>query len=78
MNYAHEHFDALDGRTVTIREAHPGRTLPTDAVVLASQFGGLSLATIAAREGLPLGTIKSRARLANARLREVMVGKRRQ
>jgi RNA polymerase sigma-70 factor (ECF subfamily) len=53
--------------------------LPVDQlrVVLASHFGGLSLAAIAAREGLPLGTIKSRARLAHARLREVILGRRR-
>jgi RNA polymerase sigma-70 factor (ECF subfamily) len=46
-------------------------------ILVAFHFGGLSLPAIAAREGLPLGTVKSRARLARARLREAMAGGRR-
>lgn len=40
------------------------------AVLRASYLEGLSLADIAAREGIPLGTVKTRARLAIRRLRD--------
>lgn len=45
---------------------------PEQAHVLERSFaGGLSLAEIATAESLPLGTVKTRARLALARLREI-------
>jgi RNA polymerase sigma-70 factor (ECF subfamily) len=41
-------------------------------IVNHAYFGGLTLRTIAEREGLPLGTVKSRLRLAMAKLSETM------
>ena len=41
-------------------------------VVESAYFGGMTQVEIAAAEGLPLGTVKSRLRLALAHLREAM------
>ena len=41
-------------------------------VVEGAYFGGLTLREIAEREGLPLGTVKSRLRLAMEKLTEAM------
>jgi RNA polymerase sigma-70 factor (ECF subfamily) len=41
-------------------------------IVRYAYFGELTLSEIAAREGLPLGTVKSRLRLAMAKLTETM------
>lgn len=45
-------------------------------VVHCSYFQGQSLAQISAREGLPLGTVKTRARLALERLRAMVTQRR--
>jgi RNA polymerase sigma factor (sigma-70 family) len=49
-------------------------TLPPEqrAVLVRTFFDGLSLAEVASDSGLPLGTVKSRARLALERLRRVL------
>lgn len=51
-------------------------TLPAEQVELVRQafFGGLSHSEIAERTGLPLGTVKSRIRLAFTRLRRALEG----
>jgi DNA-directed RNA polymerase specialized sigma24 family protein len=41
-------------------------------VLVRTFFDGLSLAEVAIDSGLPLGTVKSRARLALERLRRVL------
>jgi RNA polymerase sigma-70 factor (ECF subfamily) len=54
------------------RVAQAVRTLPPEQreVVELAYFGGLSQSEIAARTGQPLGTVKTRARLAGQKLRE--------
>lgn len=51
-------------------------SLPPDqrAIIKCAYFGDMSLPEIAEREGLPLGTVKSRLRLAMAKLTESMRG----
>ena len=54
------------------RVAQAVRTLPPEQreVVELAYFGGLSQSEIATRTGQPLGTVKTRARLAGQKLRE--------
>jgi RNA polymerase sigma-70 factor (ECF subfamily) len=54
--------------------------LPTDQreIVRQAYYGGLTLREIAEREGLPLGTVKSRLRLAMMKLTEFMRERARQ
>ncbi len=68
-----EHLAALDESADELRAAL--RRLPAEqarAVVLAG-IAGLSASQVAAREGIPLGTAKTRIRTAMQRLREVLV-----
>jgi RNA polymerase sigma-70 factor (ECF subfamily) len=55
-----------------VREAL--RELPRDqaAAVVMAQFYGLTAGEIAVREGVPLGTAKTRIRLGLARLRDIL------
>jgi len=57
-------------RTRIVREAMHDLTEPQRVVLYATFFEGLSQSEIAARDGLPLGTVKSRIRLAFANMRE--------
>lgn len=57
-------------RTRIVRDAMSDLSEPQRFVLHATFFEGLSQAEIADREGLPLGTVKSRVRLAFARMRE--------
>ena len=68
-----EHLAVLDESATELRAAL--RRLPADqarAVVLAG-IAGLSASQVAAREGIPLGTAKTRIRTAMQRLREALV-----
>ncbi len=68
-----EHLAALDESSNELRAAL--RRLPAEqarALVLAG-IVGLSASQVAAREGIPLGTAKTRIRTAMHRLREVLV-----
>lgn len=71
------HPDGLDQLTAAERDEQvrlglAGLTPEQRAVLLASFYDGLSHAEIAARFGLPLGTVKSRMRLAFRHLRDVL------
>ena len=61
-----------DERSVRVRAAIATLPEPQREVLDLAYFAGLSQAEIAERLGAPLGTIKTRARLALARLREVL------
>jgi RNA polymerase sigma-70 factor (ECF subfamily) len=67
-------FDALDAaeREAQLRVALGGLPPEQRAVLVAAFYEGLSHAEIAAREGLPLGTVKSRIRLAFRRLSGIL------
>jgi RNA polymerase sigma-70 factor (ECF subfamily) len=43
------------------------------AAIELTYFGGLTIAEMAEREGIPLGTAKSRLRLALERMRKTLV-----
>ena len=64
--------DGIDARTREEKVRTAMRLLPPDqlALVRLAFFDGLSHSEIATREGLPLGTVKSRIRLAFGRLRK--------
>jgi RNA polymerase sigma-70 factor (ECF subfamily) len=67
--------DALveaDERAVRVRAALAHLPAPQREVLDLAYFGGLSQIEIAARLGAPLGTVKTRARLALLRLRELL------
>lgn len=51
-------------------------TLPSEQVVIleSAYFGGKSMSDIATEQGIPLGTVKSRVRLAMERLRAALTG----
>ena len=57
-------------RLETVRDALNQLPEPQRAVLFATFYEGLSQAEIAERDGIALGTVKSRVRLAFARLRE--------
>lgn len=57
-------------RSETVRDALGQLPEPQRAVLYATFYEGLSQAEIAQRDGIALGTVKSRVRLAFARLRE--------
>lgn len=59
-------------REGALRAAVAGLGEEQRRVLVASFYEGLSHAEIAAREGLPLGTVKSRIRLAFARLHAIL------
>lgn len=61
-----------DERTVRVRAALATLPLPQREVLDLAYFAGLSQVEIAERLGAPLGTVKTRVRLALARLREVL------
>lgn len=63
---------AVTERDAKVREAVAGLGPEQVAVVSLAFFAGLSHAEIAARVDAPLGTVKSRLRLAFARLREAL------
>jgi RNA polymerase sigma-70 factor, ECF subfamily len=67
-------FAALNAaqREARLREALAGLPPEQRAVLVAAFYDGLSHAEIAAREGLPLGTVKSRIRLAFRRLSGIL------
>ena len=67
-------FDALDAaeREERLREALAALPPEQRAVLVAAFYEGLSHAEIAAREHLPLGTVKSRIRLAFRRLSGIL------
>jgi RNA polymerase sigma factor (sigma-70 family) len=69
-----EQSDALELRRETARLGEALRQLPDKqrALIERAYFGDLSHTEIAAETGLPLGTIKSRIRLALERLRHQM------
>ncbi len=69
-----EQSDALELRQETARLGEALRQLPEKqrALIERAYFGDLSHTEIAAETGLPLGTIKSRIRLALERLRHQM------
>ncbi len=64
--------DGIDARTREDKVRAAMAQLPPDqlALVRLAFFDGLSHSEIATREGLPLGTVKSRIRLAFGRLRK--------
>jgi RNA polymerase sigma-70 factor (ECF subfamily) len=61
-----------EGLRVRLRAALDALPQEQRAVVELGHFGGLSLPEIAAREGVPLGTVKSRLRLAMQKLSEAL------
>jgi RNA polymerase sigma-70 factor (ECF subfamily) len=61
-----------DGLREELRAALAGLPAEQHQIVNHAYFGGLTLREIAEREGLPLGTVKSRLRLAMAKLTETM------
>ena len=67
-------FAAVDTaeREVRLRDALAGLSAEQRRVVVASFFDGLSHGEIAVREGVPLGTVKSRIRLAFRHLHAVL------
>lgn len=71
---ASDGFAALDSaeREARLREAIAGLGAGQRRVLVASFFEGLSHTEIALREGVPLGTVKSRIRLAFRHLHGVL------
>jgi RNA polymerase sigma-70 factor (ECF subfamily) len=71
--------DALSTESLRMRlnEALAGLPEEQRIVIRDVYFGGLSLSVIAQRHGLPLGTVKSRLRLAMAKLTESVRGSER-
>ena len=67
-------FAAVDAaeREARLRDALAGLAPEQRRVVVASFFDGLSHGEIAVREGVPLGTVKSRIRLAFRHLHAVL------
>ena len=67
-------FDPLDAaeREARLRDALAGLAPEQQRVLAASFFDGLSHSAIAMREGVPLGTVKSRIRLAFRHLHAVL------
>ena len=66
--------EGLDARQRDERVRAALETIPADQIELLryAYFAGLSQSQIAERTGLPLGTVKSRTRLAFIRLRRVL------
>lgn len=67
-------FAAVDAaeREARLRDALAGLAPEQRRVVVASFFDGLSHGEIAVREGVPLGTVKSRIRLAFRHLQAIL------
>jgi RNA polymerase sigma-70 factor (ECF subfamily) len=63
---------ATAGRDARVREALEGLSAEQREVVSLTFFAGLTQVEIAGRAGVPLGTVKSRLRLAFARLRSAL------
>lgn len=61
-----------DGLRDELKAALAGLPAEQHQIVNYAYFGGLTLREIADREGLPLGTVKSRLRLAMTKLSETM------
>jgi RNA polymerase sigma-70 factor, ECF subfamily len=61
-----------EGLRIELKAALSGLPAEQRLIVNQAYFGGLTLSQIAEREGLPLGTVKSRLRLAMAKLTETM------
>lgn len=61
-----------DGLRARLQAALAALPKEQQTVVELGHFGGLTLAEIATREGVPLGTVKSRLRLAMRKLSEAM------
>lgn len=70
------HLDASERRS-RIEEALGGLPEEQAEIVRAAYFEDKSLSTMAAEKNLPLGTVKSRHRLALGRLREVITTRER-
>jgi len=66
--------EAMEARTF-VTSALEGLTSTQREVLELAFYGGLSQTEIAARIGAPLGTVKSRTRMALERLRETLVMK---
>jgi RNA polymerase sigma-70 factor (ECF subfamily) len=64
-------------RRVRIEEALGGLPAEQAEIVRAAYFEDKCLSTMAAEKNLPLGTVKSRHRLALGRLREVITTRER-
>ncbi len=66
--------EGMDARLRDVRVRIAVATLPDDQLTLLQYafFEGLSHSQIAERAGLPLGTVKSRIRLAFGRLRKIL------
>lgn len=66
--------DSLDARIRDDRVRHALKDLPPDQVELIRQafYSGLSHSQIAEESGIPLGTVKSRIRLAFTKLRKTL------
>ncbi len=63
-----------EGLRLRLREALQALPAEQRAVVQLGHMGGLTLAEIAEREGIPLGTVKSRLRLAMRKLSQALKG----
>ncbi len=61
-------------RSANVREALAALPPEQREVLVLAFFSGLSQTEIAARTGVPLGTVKGRARLGMARLRKALAG----
>ena len=74
MLEATEEMVTTEGLRVRLNEALSALPPEQRTVVKHAYFGDLSLREIAEREGLPLGTVKSRLRLAMTKLTESVRG----
>ena len=74
MLEATEETVSTEGLRARLNAALSGLPAEQRAIVKHAYFGELSLREIAEREGVPLGTVKSRLRLAMAKLTESMRG----